>query len=133
MPNASIRVIRAAAAVVLLAAACGSSDPCHSLAQAYADEVPNALVCDPNEASPCAGTTSFVDYEQDGSQLTLDGLSTCTHSVNAARAGKLASILAAYQKAGCVLLQPPICPPVQDRCVQGADGGGFTCSPTEPR
>jgi hypothetical protein len=129
MPNASIFVIRSAAAVLVLAAACGSSDSCHSLAQAYADEVPNALACDPNEAFSCAGTAQVLDYEQDGSQLTLDGLSACTHSVTAAGAGRLAGVLAAYQKAGCALLQPPICAAVQNRCVQGADGGSFTCFP----
>jgi hypothetical protein len=127
MPDVSPHAVRALAAVLLLTAACGSAD-CHALAQAYADEVPNALTCDPNEASPCAGTTSVVDYEQDGSQLTLDGLSTCTHSVNAARSARLASILEAYRNAGCVLLQPPICAPVRNRCGQGADGG-FSCAP----
>ena len=121
---------KSVAMVALVSLACGSSaNRCLELAQMYADEVPNVLICDPSDPDPCAASRNAVDYEQDGSQLTLDGLSQCTHSVNAARTAKLDSILSAYQSAGCVFLPSPICTTPKDRCVEGADGGAFTCFP----
>jgi hypothetical protein len=119
----------AAAATLGFAAACGSSNPCLSLAQSYADELPNALTCDTTEAEPCAAARNVVQYEQNGTQLTLEGLGTCLHSVNAAGTSKLDTILAAYQQAGCSFLPAPICTTPKDRCVQSADGKTFTCFP----
>jgi hypothetical protein len=103
---------------------CGS-DVCLQLAQQYADELPNALACDPNSNTDQCGDAIFTaDYLANGQQMTLDGLSTCLHSANPANDAKLKDILSQFQGAGCKPLAAPVCPQVVDRCYVNDQGKG---------
>ncbi len=103
--------------------ACGTD--CLDLAQQYADEVPNALACDPNStADQCGDSEPTVDYLVSGQQMTLDGLGSCRHSMNPARDGKLKQNLSEFNAAGCKLVQAPLCPGVFDRCYVNELGKG---------
>lgn len=69
-----------------------------------------------------------ADFLANGAQLTVDGISTCTHSANPANDGKLEAILLQFQQAGCKPLQAPLCAQVADRCYVNSQGKG-TCFP----
>ena len=130
-PGKFTRTPALAAAIALLvgpfAAACGGSD-CLSIARRYSDEGAYALTCDPNDPNPCSAERPVVLYEQNGTQLTLEGLGTCTHSDNAARVAKLDQILAEFYASGCKLAQVPFCPAVGRDCVASSPGH-YTCAP----
>ena len=117
---------RLAIAQAILLVACG--EDCLSIARRYADEVPNALTCDPAEPDPCSVARPTVVWEQDGSRLTLEGLATCNHSDDASHVAKLDSILADFTSSGCKLLPTPLCPQVQNACI-ATSPGHYTCAP----
>lgn len=114
-------------AAFALWAGCGSPD-CASLAGDYAAAKEEALVCDPTAISPCAAVRPQVVWLQDGSTVSVEGLDTCLHSVNAARVGHLDEALAKYLSRGCRFLQTPLCAPTANNCVESAPGR-YTCAP----
>ncbi len=116
-----------AVAVCLAGPSCGGAD-CLSLAKEYADEVPNALACDPNDPNSCSVARPVVVWEQNGTQRKLEGLGTCKHSDNPAKVDKLDQILAQFNSRGCQLLPLPICPAPQNVCMESAPGQ-YACAP----
>jgi hypothetical protein len=116
-----------AATALAAVAGCGSAS-CLSIAKAYADEVPNALMCDPGAANACAAQRPTVVYEQSGQKLTLEGLGTCAHAMNPARTARLDQILAQYNSEGCQLLATPVCPAPSNLCVSTSTGS-YSCFP----
>jgi len=102
-------------------AGCGTD--CLSIAREYAQAKGYALSCDINAAADqCSARRPVVDYVQNGTQLTIDGLGSCTHAVNPAHLAELDSILGRYYQHGCKLLPLPVCQTVVDRCYVDPQG-----------
>ena len=116
-----VLTIRVALAVVL-AFSSGCGPDCIALAREYATEISFAQTCDPSVPDQCGAERPVVDYQQQGSQLAVDGLGSCTHSVNPARLARLDEILARYKGGGCTLLPLPFCTPVENRCYTNGEG-----------
>jgi hypothetical protein len=106
----------------------GCGTDCLTLAKEYAAEKDNALICDPTASSPCGVARPQVVALQDGSNIRIEGLDVCTHSVNPARIAKLDRILADYTSMHCKVLATPLCAAPMDKCIQSSPGH-YTCAP----
>lgn len=117
-------VAACALTLALFHSACGTN--CLALAADYANELPNALSCDPtSSADQCSDSINVVFYiESSAGQDSLQGLGSCLHSANPQRDMRLNKIFSEYQRGGCQIRVAPLCPRVIDCCIVGSDGKG---------
>ena len=123
-------MVKIALAASALASGCGTD--CLSIARKYANESPNALICDPTSPNPCGTTRPVISWAQNGQQLTLEGLSICNHSMNAARVARLDQILEEFNSNNCKRMPTPFCPTPADICGEYSSPpspGHYTCGP----
>ena len=110
--------------LALFQSACGTN--CLALAADYANELPNALSCDPtSSADQCRDSINVVFYQESpAGRDSLQGLGSCLHSANPQRDMRLKEIFSEYQRGGCQIRAAYLCPRVENRCYVGSEGKG---------